>query len=205
MLQPWDPLGYKVAHFRQARKYTFPGSIAGNTPIWEFRWGATTGICYVTRIIVKAVQTNATPSASFEFPFNIQVARSFTAADPTNTTSILRSGNNQKLNTAFLASKLSEFREKDSSANAATGGTLTQDSDPIAIGSYFTVVPAAGTPTFDGGPDSVCDFTYSWDGDQCLRLNANEGFVVNYTGGAGPVTPGLNVYLEVCWVEATKP
>lgn len=197
MLQPWDPLGYKVAHFRQGRRLVLgSGQAAG--PLWEFRWGSALAICFVTRVTLKGIQ-NGTAATPGELRYNLTRALTFTAADPTNTASILRSGNMQKLNTAFASSLLSEFRESNS-ATAPTAGTYTQDTDPIALGSYSTVA----TPTVDGSSDTIFDFQYISDGDQPLRLNKNEGFIVNLEAALAGQSNFIQ-YLEVCWVEATKP
>lgn len=196
MLQPWDPLGYKVSHFRQARRLPLASSqLVG--PLWEFRWGATTGICYVTRITLKGVQIGAAATPA-ELRYNLTFARGFTAVDTTNTASILRSGNMQKLNTAFSASLLTAFRESNS-ATAPTGGTYTQDTDPLAIGAYSTVA----TPTVDGATDTIFDFQENADGDQPLRLNTNEGFIINLEASTSGQS-NFTQFLEVCWIEATK-
>lgn len=197
MLTPWDPLGYKTYHYRQARKYVMPNSQAAG-PIWEFRWSSSLGLCFVTRVTVKAIQTG-TVTAGSELRFDLTVARGFTLADPTNTVSILRATNNQKINTAYGASILGEFREANS-ATAAAGGTYTLDSDPIAIGSYSTVT----NPTIDGGVDEMFNYQPYADGDQVLRFNKNEGFIIN-SQVAAQAANSFTLYLEVNWVEAIKP
>jgi hypothetical protein len=196
MLTPWDPLGYKVAHFRQSRRLVLANSQAAG-PLWEFRWGSSLGLCYVTRVTLKGFQIGN--MAAQELGFNLTAARSFTLADATNTASILRTLNKQKLNTASSVSILSEFRETNS-ATAAAGGTYTQDTDPMAIGAYSTVA----TPTIDGSSDVLFDFKPAEEADQLLRLNANEGFLVN-SSIAAPASTAFVLYLEVAWAEATKP
>lgn len=200
MLTPWCPLGYKVAHFRQARRLPLAGLQAAG-PLWEFRWGSALGLCYITRITLKGVQI-ASATAGQELRFNVTLARNFTAADTTNTASILRAGNMQKLNTAFAASLLSDFRETNS-ATAPTGGTYTQDTDPVAIGSYVTLTTASTTN--DGSAEAMIDYTPYWEGDQLIRLNKNEGFLVNLEAAVAGAASGFILYLEVCWAEATKP
>lgn len=198
MLTPWDPLGYKVAHFRQGRRLLLATSQAAG-PLWEFRWGSAAGLCYVTRITLKGVQfANASGE---ELRFNCTVARTFTVADTTNVASIKRTGNMQKLNTAFVASLLSDFVESNS-ATAASGGTYTQDTDPLTLGSYSCLTTASTQN--DGSSDVIFDYTPFWDGDQPLRLNKNEGFFINLEVAKG-ATQGFSLDLEVNWVEATKP
>jgi hypothetical protein len=196
MLTPWDPLGYKVAHFRQSRRLALQNSQAAGV-LWQFRWGNSSGAkCYVSRVILKAVQTGNMTAQ--ELRFNMTVARSYSVSDTTNVASILRAGDNQKLNKAFVASLLTDFKESNA-ASAASGGTYTQDTDSMALGSYSTVA----TPTIDGGVDEMFEFTPSLDGDQTLRLQANEGFMINLEAALSG-TAAFVCYLEVCWVEATK-
>lgn len=192
-------VGYKTNHFRQARRLPLAVSQAAGA-LWEFRWGTALGhVCYINRLKLMGAQVaNATAE---ELRFNLQVARAFTVVDSTNTTSILRSGDNQKLNGDSADSVLSAFVESNS-ATAAAGGTKTLDSDPICEGSYTTL--ATASTTFDGCQDVIFDYCPYLEGDQLLRLEQNEGWVINLEAAKG-ATAGFNLYLEVAWTEALKP
>lgn len=198
-LQPVYPVGYQVNHFRQARRFLLNTSQAAG-PIWEFRWGDTSGsICFINRILVNGVQiANATAE---ELRFSLKIARSFTAVDGTNTASIKRTGDMQQLATRYKASLLTDFVESNS-ATAAAGGTKTLDTDPICNGSYVTL--ATATTTFDGADDNIIDFNPTAEGINPLRLDANEGWVVSLDVTKG-ASQGFVLNLEVCWSECLKP
>jgi hypothetical protein len=194
---PQYPLGYKLPQFRQARRLLLATSQAAG-PLWEFRWAPADGksLCLVNRVTLKGVQiANATAE---ELRFNFKVARSFTAIDTTNVTSILRSGNNQKLSTKSPASILSGFVES-SAATAASGGTFTQDTDSMALGSYVTL--ATASTTNDGSEDPIFDFQPFLDTGQLLELRPNEGWIINLEVTKG-ATQGFVLYLEAAWTEA---
>lgn len=192
------PIGYKVNHFRQSRRLLLATSQAAG-PLWEFRWGTALGhICMINRICINGVQTgNATAE---ELPFNVKIARGFTVIDSANVTSILRSGNMQKFATRSPASVLSAFVESNA-ATAASGGTYTQDTDAITNGSYVTI--ATATTTLDGADDTIIDFNPISEGKHLLRLDVNEGFIVNL-GATKSATQGFIVNLEVAWSECLK-
>jgi hypothetical protein len=189
------PLGYKVSHFSQARRLALASAQAAGA-LWEFRWGTTTGgICFVKKVVLKGVQiANATAE---ELRFNLKIARTFTASDDTNTASILRANDMQKQNGDFSDSILTAFRES-SSATAAAGGTKTEDTDPIAAGSYVTIGTAS--TTIDGGSDTIFEYN---DPEYPLRLEANEGWIINLEAAKGAST-GFVLHLETAWAECTK-
>ncbi len=188
--------GRKTTHFRQARRLVLNTSQAAG-PLWEFRWGNTAGaICLVNRVTLKAVQ-NANATAE-ELIFNLKVARTFTAADTTNTASILRSGDMQKLNGDYADSLLSDFRET-SSATAAAGGTKTLDTDSIAQGSFVSIATASTTES-GGGYSMVFNFNPLATEEQVLRLEANEGWVISLEATKG-ATQGVVLVLETSWAE----
>lgn len=199
MNNPIYPLGYKVTHYRQARRLSLASAQAAG-PLWEFQWGTTAGhICFVNRVTLKVVQSaNATAE---ELRFNLTIARAFSAPDTTNTVSILRTGDMQQLETPYAASVLSAFRESNS-ATAPAGGTMTQDTDPIAAGSYVTL--GTISTTFDGGSDVIFDFCPLQEGYQMLGLRKNEGWVINLEAQKGATT-GVSVHMETAWTECFKP
>lgn len=193
----FETFGRKPSRFAQARRFVMNTSQAAGV-IWEFRWGDTTvagSQCLVERVTLKGNQiANATAE---ELRFNLSIARTFTAADGTNTASILRATPLQQLSTHAPASLLTDFRES-SSATAATGGTKTVDTDPIAIGSFVSLATASTSiggpafPIFDWSPEGYNQFP--------LLLKQNEGWVINLEATKG-ATQGVVLYLETQWVE----
>ena len=187
--------GGKATHFRQARRYAMASAQAAGA-LWEFRWASTTGLCLVNRVVLKAVQiANATAE---ELRFNLKVARTFTVTDDTNTASILRSGDMQKLNGDYAASNLTEFRETNS-ATAASGGTKTLDTDSLVQGSFVSIATASTTVS-GGGYTQVFSFNPIAAQEQPLRLEANEGWVISLEADKGATT-GVVLILETAWTE----
>lgn len=194
---PAYPIGYKIYRFRQARRLLLATSQAAGA-LWGFRWGTTAGHqCYINRVTLKGTQIAA--ASAEELRFNLKVARGFTAADSANVASILRSGDNQKLNGDYGDSVLTAFVESNA-AGAASGGTYTQDTDPITLGSYVTTA-AAGV---QGGHSVIFDYDPIPEDLPALRFEQNEGFVINLEVTKG-ATQGFVLDLEVEWAEAIKP
>jgi hypothetical protein len=165
--------------------------------LWEFRWGASTGaLCLVNRVSLKGLQ-NANATAE-ELRFNLKVARSFTAVNSTNTASILRSGDMQKLNGDFADSLLTAFVETNS-ATAAAGGTMTLDTDSIAQGSFVSIATASTTES-GGGYSMVFNYNPIASEEQALRLEQNEGWVISLEATKG-ATQGVVLILETSWTE----
>jgi hypothetical protein len=194
------PIGYKISHFRQARRLLLATSQAAG-PLWEFRWGNTAGhLCLIKRILVSGAQiANATAE---ELRFSLRVARGFTAVDNTNVVSILRSGENQKLVGDTRDSVLTAFVESNA-ATAASGGTFTSDTDPTSNGSYISL--AAVTTTFPSSDLEIIDFNPFFEGlTQCLVFEQDEGFTINLDVTKG-ATQGFILNMEVAWVECFKP
>lgn len=193
------PLGYKVTHFRQARRFLMNTSQAAG-PIWEFRWGAAVGnICLVNKVTLKAVQTaNATAE---ELRFNLKVARTFTVVDTTNTASILLANDMQKLNGDFADTILSAFRESNS-ATVASGGAYTLDTDSMAQGSFVTIATASTSET-GGGYSMIFNFNPLAAQEQLLRLEKDEGWTINLEVTKG-ATQGVVLILETSWSECIK-
>lgn len=193
------PLGYKVNHFRQARRLLLATS-QGAGALWEFRWGSTLGHqCVINRIVLTGIQ-NAAATAE-ELRFSVYVARAFTVIDATNTASILRSGDNQKINGDSADSVLSGFVESNS-ATAPAGGTKTLDSDPISTGAYYTL--AAATTTIDGSDDIIIDLNFASEDSESLRLEKDEGLVITLDA-AKSASQGFALNLELSWTECLKP
>lgn len=190
--------GKRASHFRQSRRLVLAVSQAAGA-LWEFRWADTTqpgSICLVNRITLRAYQ-NAAATAE-DLQFSLKVARTFTATDDTNTASIKRTGDNQKLNGDHSDTLLTEFRESNS-ATAAAGGTKTLDTDSLVNG-IFVSIAAASTSESGGGLTTVFDFNPSLAEEQDLRLEANEGWVISLDQAKG-ATAGVVLLMDTSWSE----
>jgi hypothetical protein len=189
--------GRSAAHFRQARRFAMASAQAAGA-LWEFRWSSTSALCFVHRVTLNAIQiANATAE---ELRFNLKVARTFTASDDTNTASILRATDLQKMNGDSDDSLLAAFRESNS-ATAATGGTKTLDTDSIAQGSFATI--ATLSTTARDPQQLVFDFKPLESGEHPLRLEANEGWVISLEVTKGATT-GVVLNMETAWTEVTQ-
>lgn len=190
--------GGKIAHFRQARRLLLATSQAAG-PIWEFRWGNTDGhLCLINKVTLKAVQIAA--STAEELRFNLKIARAFTATDDTDTASILRSGDMQKLNGDFGDSLLTAFRESNA-ATAAAGGTKTLDTDSIAQGSFVSIASASTTES-GGGYTMVFNFNPLAASENQLKLEQDEGWVISQEVTKG-ASQGVVLIMEASWSEVT--
>jgi hypothetical protein len=193
------PLGYKISRFRQARRFLLNSTQQGN--LWAFQWNPTGGHqCVIERILLSGIQTAAAATAE-ELRFSLHVARGFTVADNVGATSILRSGDNQKMSGDSADSVLTSFKE-NSNSGGLIGGNYTFDTDAIALGSYVTIAvanTASNTPI-----STIFDFNPLKDDGTLLRLEAPEGWVVAIDAAKG-ATQGFALFLEVAWAECLKP
>lgn len=188
------PFGQKAHHFRQTRRLALASAQAADA-LWEFRWGVTDTICLVNRVILKGAQIG--DATAEELRFNLKVARSFTAADDTNTVSIKRTGDMQKMHGSADDTVLSEFVESNS-ATGASGGTFTLDTDAIAQGNFISV---ATNPTSAArGNVVIFDFNSLDAGEHPLRLGENEGWVISLEAQKGATT-GVALLMEASWSE----
>lgn len=193
----YELFGRKPSRFSQARRLLLNTSQAAG-PLWEFRWGDTTvsgSLAIIERVTLKGVQiANATAE---ELRFNLKIARSFTAADNTNVNSIVRAAALQQLSSHAPATLLTDFVET-SAATAASGGSYTQDTDAIAIGSFVSLATAS---TSIGGPGfPILDFSPEGYNQFPLLLKKNEGWIVNLEATKG-ATQGVVIDLETQWTE----
>lgn len=197
MSHDFSQYGRKFSHFRQARRYAMANTQEAGA-LWEFRWDPVTNtdaVCLVNRVKLSAIQIAA--ATAEELRFNLKVARAFTATDDTNTASILRSSDMQKLNGDSFDSQLAGFRESNS-ATAATGGTKTLDTDSIAQGSLLSLAAVQTTPS--AAQLVVFDYAPLLDNEQPLRLEADEGWVISLEVAKGAST-GIVLIMETAWTE----
>jgi hypothetical protein len=146
--------------------------LAAGSPIFSLRWTHATKLALIKRFTLS-MGAGATAFAAGAAQFHLFVARSFTGSD-TGGTSILPSGNQNKLRTATMAA--TQIGDARISATVTlTAGTRTLDANPIA--SVVAGVPAtAGTPIL--APFAMFD---QRPGEHPLVLAQNEGIVLQAT------------------------
>jgi hypothetical protein len=145
--------------------------LAANAPILSLRWTHASKILLVKRVQLS-MGAGATAFAAGVAQFHLFVARSFTVVD-SGGTSILPSGNQNKLRTSYATTNLQDLRI--SATATLTAGTRTLDANPIA--SIVQGVPAvagqqilAPYPLFEARP-----------GEMPIQLVTNEGLVLQAT------------------------
>lgn len=190
--------GKRFNHFRQARRLALASAQAAGA-LWEFQWSDTSGaFALINRVHLRGIQIAS--ATAEELRFNLKVARSFTATDDTNTASIKRTGNMQKLSHRKEDTLLTEFRESNS-ATAATGGTKTLDTDSIAQGSFISLVTAPADVVNEG--HTIFDFNPIAHGEEQLVLEQDQGWVISLEATKGATT-GIVLLLETSWTEIEK-
>lgn len=161
--------------------------------VFSWRWGDSTRFALVKRVTLSAAG-DATAFAAGTCIFNMFRVLSFTVGDTTSSSSILPSGNQNKLRTTGMGTTLLSNANISQGA-AISGGTLTTpDSQPV--GSIVTSVgTVAGTaflapyPLFDQRP-----------GEHPLLFAQNEGFMIQATV---PITGTWKFAVKVDWSELT--
>lgn len=161
--------------------------LAAAAPIFSFRWGSTN--IGVVKQVLFTMTSGTTGFTAGLGTFNLFVARSFTASD-TGGTSVLPTGNSNKLRTSMGTTLLTDIRT--SATATLTAGTRTLDAQPIS-----SLNAGIGTATWT---QFVPLNTVLFDariGEYPLVLAQNEGFVIQATVPAtGVWFFGVNVSWE---------
>lgn len=162
-------------------------ALAANSPVYSFRWGNGTNLA-----VLRKVQISAGGIAAFTagiVTFQMFLARSFSASD-TGGTSILPSGNGNKLRTSMGTTLLTDARI--SSTATLTAGTRTLDGQAAGTASGSTTA-TAGTV--------LMPFTSIFEARAsefpCVFAQ-NEGFVIQATV---PATGTWTFSVNTMWEE----
>lgn len=145
--------------------------LAAAAPIYSFR--NSTANIYVVKQVLLAMNSGTTGFTAGEATFNLFVARSFTASD-TGGTSVLPSGNSNKLRTSMATTGLADVRI--SATATLTAGTRTLDGQPLST----VVAPVPTTTWFQIVPINTVTLDQRV-GEYPLVLAQNEGFVIQAT------------------------
>lgn len=193
------PLPYgALGHYRVARRLA-PAATTTAGNLWTIRNPTASGILVVVKRISLRVLQIAAPTAAVEDIFNIKVARAYTVADTTGSTSISPASAMQKLRTS-MGNAATQVRESNV-AGGASGGTKTTDTDAIATGSVW--VAAALASGQSNGPSIVLDYYPNVsDGEHPVVLAADEGLLVANTNAFGTAS-GIAIHCEIYWAEVT--
>lgn len=166
--------------------------LAAASRVFSFRWGDTTRFALVKRVTFSA-GNDTLAFAAGTFIFNMFRVLGFTASDSVGT-SLLPSGNQNKLRTTGMGTTLLSSA-RIGILTAVSGGTLTTP-DAQPMGSIVGGIPAtAGTgmvasvPIFEQRP-----------GEHPLLLAQDEGFIIQATV---PATGTWKFGVKVDWMEIT--
>jgi hypothetical protein len=170
---------------------TMAAGLAAAAPVYSFRWGSTNTA--LIRSITLSMASLGTAFTAGVGIFDIIVARSFTVAD-TGGTSILPTGNSNKLRTSFATTLVSDLRQ--SSTATLTAGTRTLDGAAFAA-QMFAVTAVANTVMLPSTQIVLPDAAGKWP----LVLAQNEGFVVRATV---PATGTWQMRVAVAWDEVSS-
>ena len=172
-----------------ANSGTMAAGLAGNAPVFSFRYGAA-NLAIIRKITAEADDIT-TAFVAGAAKFDLIAARSFTASDTGGTAGTLTT-NNGKLRTSFATTGISDFRI--ASTATLTAGTRTLDAQPLAS------VEFAVSTAIDAGLLPTTDLFRPAIGESPLVLAQNEGFVLQAT------VPGTGTWVfsaRVCWDEVS--
>lgn len=171
------------------------GALTGFTALSEmfsFRWGDTTRFALVKRVVISAGIATALGAAG-AFTFHLFTARSFTASQ-TGGSSILPSGNQNKLRTTGMGTTLATSIRIATTA-ALGAGTKTNDTNPIG-----TIVTASALAA---GSQILAPYAI-WEakpGEHPLLLAQDEGLVLQASSPSATGTWTIGVRMD--WTEIT--
>jgi hypothetical protein len=166
-------------------------ALGTGAPIFSARWGNASNLALIKRLRLS-VGAGATAFTAGAAQFHLIAARGFTASD-TGGTSILPSGNGNKLRTSMGTTLFSDIRI--SATGTLSAGTRTLDPQPLAS-VVAGVVATAGTPIL--APHALLD---QRPGEYPLVLAQNEGFVIQATV---PATGTWFFSVDMEWLEVAS-
>lgn len=163
--------------------------LAAAAPIFSYRWGNASNLAIVKRVLFE-MGSGGTGFTAGSAQFNMFIARSFSASD-SGGSSVLPSGNSNKLRTSMGTTLLTDLRI--SATGTLTAGTRTLDAQqaasisvPVGTASSTQLVPVKSI-LFDQRV-----------GEYPLVLAQNEGFVIQATV---PATGTWFFSVQLTWEE----
>lgn len=204
-LRPTDVAGLGAYSIHNVSA-TMAAGLAAAAPIYSCRWGDATRAMVIRRIGLAA-WTLGTAFSAGAITFDLILARSFTASD-TGGSSILPTGNSQKLRTSFGTTLLTDLRQSQTAT--LTAGTRTLDGATISVIKGYVpatqvnypfisadglIIPGASTVAWSSRPyDMFRAGPERWP----LVLVQNEGFIIRATV---PATGTWDFSVVLDWEE----
>jgi hypothetical protein len=181
-----------LGHYRVAFS-TPAAAFAANAVLATLRWTSATAFCVPLRLQATLAVATAVTAQRLD-PIVATVARAYTVADNTNTTTVTLSGNNAKMRTNMGTA--ASVLLVTSAAAGISGGTRTLDANPVGIASLSTYGAIGGLGT--GIPMSDL---YGVGADEYpLVLTQNEGLVISW-GATALATGTAIVGFQFEWAE----
>ncbi len=194
-VNPRPPAFGSLGYYRQVVvSGNIAATLAANSDLFSFQWTNASDLAIIQSVRASAI-VQSTISVAVPFDLAIYVARSYTAAD-TGGTSVLPTGNNQKMRTSMGTTLVNDMRI--SSTAALTPGTRTVDTNPMG-----RVQGNSGTATgtqFFAQPNPQPLYTRDNNDHHPIVLKQNEGFVIQ-NPLAGPATGTFSILVQVEWGE----
>lgn len=184
--------------------------IAGNSPVWEMRWGNSGVICIIRKLRIQAVVgTTAFAATEADSSFSLYRAQGFSAMDTTGATVAAYTktkANNvaSRMSSTLFAGDATTLRTGAggiaiSNTAAMSGGTKTNDDNPIAaVFNRIVGAAAAGTIITPEPAPYLIDPSEGPIGNP-IELNLNEGLVLMADAITG--TGIWRLAVEVAWDE----
>lgn len=178
--------------------------LAAGAALFSARWGDATRLCLILKVTVSVIQSAAVSSTGGRVDRRLIIARGFTGSDSGGTTIVL-TGNNQKMRTSQGTSLFTDMRV--ASTAALSVGTRTLDSQGVGIaatwanlGTSPTALGTAATPTHNRIIDKYDLFNASANFNYPIVLAQNEGIIIDVPT-AQPSGSSLSSFVEVVWAE----
>ena len=202
------PIDYTTGgSYRNAmRSGTIAAVLAANANVYSFRNPSATFLAVIHRVRAQVFANIAFTAAFNDMSLKMLVARSYTTGWTTNGTAATLSGNNAKLRTS-MATCASIIHILNTSNAGLTGGTSTNDTDPMvisALGKPNVVNAAAATEYLAAQPLVTLEYEPDLGDGACpLILAQNEGFLIQ-NGLVWPAAGTGVLKVEVSWSEVAS-
>lgn len=189
------PIPASVGAYRTAIVCTMATTQAANSRLFELR-NTSTNLIIPTRVRIGIMATG-TVTTAYAAQIALFRCTSFTAVDTTNTVTPVASVKRTTGMTAYPGNAAVRHVTLAGAAAGMTGGTLTKDTQAVAMAHAWVATAAATTmPTYQELLDDV-------NGTHPLVLAQNEGFEIeNVIVGSGTANV-VQVVIDVSWTETS--
>ena len=172
-------------------------TIAGNLPVFSWRWNPSTAtnLCMIRRVEISFTTTTVFTSAQ-SLQYSMTIARAWTGIDSGGTSGAFTQSNTGKMRTTMPTSQMSatgsNIQISTTTAALTPGTSRTLDTQPMAY---------LASPTFSTSPNiNQLPIYQHQSGDYPLIFAYQEGFVLTNIVTMGAAGVG-NLAVNVEWME----